>query len=180
MFPPVDEELTWDDSTTPIALRTPTEEDADEELNCALVDTKLFDPDDNFVDMDDLTSDDSDEVFFDGSILEVTIKGKRKFSRSHPLRQQLMKRKQLNSSDYSKSENMDDEDEYDEENDVIQAGSIDYDPIDVENDDQSRSGNDDQNNEVSNSLMETRPTRQLLRVDYAMLHSTGKKEEKRS
>ena len=47
MFPPVDEEMTWDDATTPPPLRQGTAEDVEEELVAALTPTKLFDTDDD-------------------------------------------------------------------------------------------------------------------------------------
>ena len=73
VFPPVDEEMTWDESTTPPPLRRRTDEEVDEELHSATEKTKLFDTDDDFVDIDDFTSVDSDGVFFDESILKVSI-----------------------------------------------------------------------------------------------------------
>ena len=84
MFPPNEEpygeveEMTWDNSTTPPALRELTNEDIDDQLNSVLVQNELY-PDESVV-IDDLTSENSDDVFFDESILEVTIDGKRKFS----------------------------------------------------------------------------------------------------
>ena len=71
MFPPAEEEMDWDNSTTPPALLKISEEDVDDELNSALIKTKLFDSDEEFMNIDDLTSQDSDDVFFDDSILEV-------------------------------------------------------------------------------------------------------------
>ena len=89
MFPPVDEEMTWDNSTTPPALRKLTDEEVHEELTSAVAESKLFDTEDDFVDIEELTSQDSDDVFFDESILEVSINGRKRFSRENPLRRKL-------------------------------------------------------------------------------------------
>ena len=49
MFPPAEEEMTWDDSTTPPALRRLTYEDINKELTSATTKSKLFDTDDMMI-----------------------------------------------------------------------------------------------------------------------------------
>merc|ERR1712208_257493 len=117
MFPPVDEELTWDDSTTPPALRKLTDEEIDEELTSAVTKSKLFDSDDNSVDIDDLTSQDSDDVFFDESILEVSINGRKRFSRENPLRGNLGLQHSNKQENNNRDENADDVYEVEAEDD---------------------------------------------------------------
>ena len=73
MFPPADEEMTWDNSTTPPALRKITDEEADEELNSAVASRELYSDDEESIVIEDLTSENTDDVFFDDSILEVSI-----------------------------------------------------------------------------------------------------------
>ena len=161
MFPPAEEEMAWDNSTTPPAILKISEEDADDELNSALTKTKLFDTDDDFVDNSDLTSQDSDDVFFDESILEVSLNGRRKFSRGNPARKQIGYRKKVyhDNSNQDEVEQGDADDEFDEELD------------EQENDDHAQ----DLNASVGNS----RSRRQEERLDYALLHSTGRKKGKK-
>ena len=160
MFPPAEEEMTWDNSTTPPALLKISEEDADDELNSALIKTKLFDSDEDFMNIDDLTSQDSDEVFFDDSILEVSLNGRRKFSRGNPLRRQLDYKEKVrsNESNQYETERRDADDEYDEELDDLEP--------------------DDQNENLITSVDRPKSQRQRERVDYALLHSTGRKKKK--
>ena len=164
MFPPAEEEMTWDNSTTPPALLKISEEDADDELNSALIETKLFDSDEEFMNMDDLTSQDSDEVFFDDSILEVSLNGKRKFSRGNPLRRQLDFKKKIGTDDSNQYENErrdgdDEHDEYYEELDDLEQN--------------------DKDENLDDSVGRSRLRRQKERVDYALLHSTGRRRKKK-
>ena len=97
--------MSWDNSTTPPALLKISEEDADYDLNSALIKTKLSDSDEESINVDDLTSLDSDEVFFDDSILEVSLNGRRKFSRGNPLRKQLDFKRKIGIHDLNQYEN---------------------------------------------------------------------------
>ena len=156
MFPPNEEpddeevEMTWDNSTTPPALRKITDEEIDDQLNSALVQNELYS--DESLAIDDLTSQNSDDVFFDESILEVTIDGKRKFSRSNPLRKQLNPRK----------------------NDQLDVTSTDADDENEETGEDNRpeETTDDDN---SNPRTHQRPRRNVDKVDYAILHRKGRK-----
>ena len=161
MFPPAEEEMTWDNSTTPPALLKISEEDADDELNSALTKTKLFDSDEDFMNIDDLTSQDSDDVFFDDSILEVSLNGRRKFSRGNPLRRQLDYKKKIGNDDSNQyeTEQRDVDDEYDEELDDLEP--------------------DDRNENLNISMGRPKSQRQRERVNYALLHSTGRKKKKK-
>ena len=161
MFPPAEEEMTWDNSTTPPALLKISEEDADDELNSALTKTQLFDSDEDFINIDDLTSQDSDDVFFDDSILEVSLNGRRKFSRGNPLRRQLDYKKKIGNDDSNQyeTEQRDVDDEYDEELDDLEP--------------------DDRNENLNISMGRPKSQRQRERVDYALLHSTGRKKKKK-
>ena len=152
MFPPVEEEMTWDNSTTPPALRRLTDEEINEELSSAVTKTKLFDTDDDFDDINDLTSQDSDDVFFDESILEVSINGRKRFSRENPLRGELGVKRHHEQEDRNRGEETNDEDELEAEN------------------------NEDKEDLVVED--EARAHRQLERVDYALLHLTGKRRKK--
>ena len=150
MFPPVEEEMSWDNSTTPPALRKLTDEEADSELNSALVHTNLYHDEDGS-DSDNLTSVTSDDVFFDGSILEVSIGGKRKFSRSNLYRREVNQRKNV---DTDTSE--DDANIADKRQNELQV-------------------------EVESELVEEnlqRPRRNIERIDYDLLHNKGRKKKK--
>ena len=155
MFPPNEEpneergEMTWDISTTPHALIKSNVE-IDDQLNSALVQNELYS--DESLEIDDLTSQNSDDVFFDESILEVTIDGKRKFSRSNPLRKQLNPRK----------------------NDQLDVTSTDADDENEETGEDNRpeETTDDDN---SNPRTHQRPRRNVDKVDYAILHRKGRK-----
>ena len=118
--------------------------------------SKLFDSNDNFVDIDDLTSQDSDDVFFDDSILEVSINGKKRFSRENPLRGKLGFHQSYKQENIDKNEEADDEYE-----------------VEAEDDDEVESMED-----INLKIHGTRPHRQVERVDYALLHLKGKKENK--
>ena len=155
MFPTADEEqeeMTWDNSTTPPALRKVTNEEADDDLNVALVNTDLFPNDDDLVDNDDLTSIDSssDDVFFDDGTLQV--KGDRKFSRSNPLRRQLFLRKD---GQHGESTDNDGDDEYEEEG--------------LNNRFEGETTNDEKG-------VHQRPKRNIPKVDYELFHKKGKKK----
>ena len=159
MFPPADEEMTWDNSTTPPALRKLTDEQVDDEMNIALVNTNLYqtDDDDSF-NLNDLTSKASDDVFFDESILEVSIDGKRKLSRSHPLRREIKRR-------------LDDQEETSTESD---ANVKDEDDRGIE------SVQSEEATEIEEQNLQ-RPRRTVQRIDYSEFHRKGtrrKKEEK--
>ena len=156
MFPTADEEMSWDNSTTPPALRKMTDEEVDDELHSALADTKLFDTEDDLDDID-LTSIDSDDVFFDGSILEVSINRKRRFSRRNILRQQLTRK-------YNQHEDTS-EDSSDSKADDGEAENREADDESEEVREQHRSDNPS-----------SRPRRNVKRVDYAILHSEGRWE----
>ena len=113
MFPTADEEqqeMTWDNSTTPPALRQVTNEQADDDLNVAMVHTNLYPNDDDLVDNEDLTSvnSSSDDVFFNENTLKA--KAGRKFSRNNPLRRQVYTR---NDGQHNESDDNDGDDEYD-------------------------------------------------------------------
>ena len=155
MFPPNEEpddeeiQMTWDNSTTPPALRKITDEEIDDQLNSALVENQLY-SDESLV-IDDLTSENSDDVFFDESILEVTIDGKRKFSRSNPLRKQLNPR----NDDQLDATTTDADDEHEETGE----------------DNRSEETTDDDN---SNPRTHQRSRRNVKKVNYAILHRKGR------
>ena len=146
MFPPADEEMTWDNSTTPPALRKITDEEADEELNSAVASRELYSDDEESIVIEDLTSENTDDVFFDDSILEVSINGKRKFSRSNPKRRQLNPR-EINKEDATTSGDADDE----------QDGARDTRPKATTEEDKQH-----------------RPRQNIKKMNYAMLHKKGR------
>ena len=148
MFPPADEEeMTWDNSTTPPAMRKITDEEVDEELNSAVASRELFLNDEESIVIEDLTSENSDDdVFFDGSILEVSINGRRKFSRSNPLRRQMNPR-EITMEDATTNSDADDE----------QEGARDT---------LSEATTEDDNQQ--------RPRRNVKKINYAMLHKKGR------
>ena len=144
--------MTWDNSTSPPALRELTNEDMDDQLNSALVQNELY-PDESVV-IDDLTSENSDDVFFDESILEVTIDGKRKFSRSNPFRKQLNPRK---NDELDETTTTDADDEHEETGE----------------DNRSEETTDDDNSKLNKSHQRSR--RNVGKVNYAILHKKGRK-----
>ena len=164
MFPPVDEEMTWDDATTPPPLRQGTAEDVEEELVAALTPTKLFDTDDDSVDINDITSADSDDVFFDDSILEASINGRKRFSRSHPFRKQGCTRNEDKNTKVSDEE--DNVDESNEEEDSHSEHLGDY------MEDVQEEGID----QVDNTGQRLKSRRNVGRVNYALFHSKGRKK----
>ena len=167
VFPPVDEEMTWGESTTPPALRRRTDEEVDEELHSATEKTKLFDTDDDFADIDDITSVDSDDVFFDESILEVSINSKRTFSRQNPLRRQVRVKEnnpqtalEEESPKSSEMEAGDGSDEWEEDSDK-----------------DDRTEETEETHDDILHVMESRPRRNVPEVNYALFHSRGRKGE---
>ena len=163
VFPPVDEdeEMVWDDTTTPPELVHVTEDQlasADRQLNDALQPVRLFDTadDDNFL---DLTSEDSiDDVFEDDSILEVTIDGTRRFRRQNAFRRKLPV--QIHGTEGATS--ADDEDST-------------ADDIEIEN-------NKDEDAQVetdvpTDATPNSRPKRNIQKIDYAIYNGTGKKKK---
>ena len=141
--------MTWDNSTTPPALRNISNEEIDDQLNSALVHSQLY-SDESLV-IDDLTSENSDDVFFDESILEVTIDGQRKFSRSSPFR------KELNPRKYDK---------------LSATNTTDADDEHEETGEDNRS---EETTEDNNSKPRTqRSRRNVGKINYAILHRKGR------
>ena len=154
MFPTADEEqqeMTWDNSTTPPALRQITNEDADDDLNLALVDTNLYPNDDDLVDNEDLTSvnSSSDDVFFDEGNLKV--KDVKRFSRNNPLRRHAYPRTY---DQYEESGENDGDDEYEGENDQL---------------------NEETQDDEEKGVYE-KPRRNIPKVNYELFHKEGKKK----
>ena len=172
MFPPVEEHenMAWDDSTTPPALRNMKDEDIEEELNSVLTDTKLFntDDDDDPADIDILTSTDSDDVFFDDSILEVSIGGRRRFSRNNPVRKQLGARKR-NMADGDES-NSDTEDNYGGDE---KEGSKDEENGPEDDEENNKSYNAAETDDNYEPARSQRQKRRVSKMDYALFHSEG-------
>ena len=179
-FPPVDEDddMTWDDETTPPELVKITEDqidDANHRLDEALKPRKLFVTEE---DLEDLTSEDSiDDVFQDDSILEVSINGKRRFRRQTALR----RRQQthpigIENDDHTETEAEQTEDETDdqinenENDDHIHNEVVDESlalPADLEA---------EPNGIVDMEFQaKSRPKRRVQKVDYALYHSKGRK-----
>ena len=177
-FPPVDEDddMTWDDETTPPELVKITEDqidDANHQLDEALKPRKLFVTDE---DLDDLTSEDSiDDVFQDDSILEVSINGKRRFRRQTALRRR-QQTHPIEIDDHTETEAEQTEDETDdqinenENDDHIHDEVVDESlalPADLEA---------EPNGIVDMEFQaKSRPKRRVQKVDYALYHSKGRK-----
>ena len=159
VFPPVDEdeEMVWDDTTTPPELVQTTEDQlarVDQQLDDATQPRKLFHADDT-TDLEDLTSEDSiDDVFDDDSILEVSIDGVRRFRRQNPLRRKLPVQTQAT------------EDTTDTDDEDLTADGIEIDE------------NDQVDTDVPiDATPELRPRRNVQQIDYALYNSTGKKKK---
>ena len=106
-------------------------------------------------------------MFFYGSIREISINGKRRFSRRNILRQQVTRRynQHEDTSEDSSDFKADDGEVEDREAEDGEAENREADDESEEVREQHRSDN-----------LSSRPRRNVKRVDYAILHSEGKQE----
>ena len=110
---------------------------------------------------------DSDDVFFDESILEVSINSKRTFSRQNPLRRQV--RVKENNPQPALEEDS-------PESSEMEAGDA-SDEWEEDSDKDDRTEETEETHDDILHVMESRPRRNVPKMNYALLHSRGRKGE---